>query len=231
MKIFLSGLLFFVMLFLGTVGGAWAITATFDSYGASGSLHGQEISFNAFNQVYEWNANLNVDGVSNWLSNGPIDGIGFSFSSDVNETSFRQTYNFINTGDSLINNLTFYSFLDAELDGAWWDDMASHTQPLAAGHPLLKQYDYNSGTSIYLSGIFVSGSEWTYDKQFANGWEIDYSGNVWSDINDGLGLTNAVSAPFNAYGDDYAAALRWNLGDLDVRESVHLTMMVSTDGA
>ncbi len=206
-----------------TCSNAWAITVSFGPYGESGSIWGEEISFvgfdasgnlSAVNQVYEWNANLNSGGTGYWLSDGPIAGIDYSFLANVYDNYFIQTYTFTNRTGSLLSDLTFYSFLDPDLDEAyngWWNEFGEHYKDPVTGWDVVRQYDL-SGTGIFLSGV----------NRAPDYWEIDRTDYVFDDIEKEL----VGNYPPNYGPDNLGLALGWELDDLAVGESISISARV-----
>ncbi len=203
---------------------AWAITVSFGPYGASGSIWGEEISFvgfdasgnlSAVNQVYEWNANLNIGGTSHWLTSGglPTD-ISFSYVTNIYDNYFIQTYTFTNTTGSPLSDLAFYSFLDPDLDEAyngWWNEFGEHYKDPVTGWNVVRQYD-PSGTGIILSGV----------NRAPDYFEINFADYVFDDIEKEL----VGNYPPNYGPDNLGLALGWELGNLAAGESISVSARV-----
>lgn len=195
---------------------AHALSVTYGPHGESGFVNGYEISFGGINQVYELAGNLNVGGVGDWFYDGfDHAGIDYSFSVNVGADYFTETYTFTNTTGSQIDDITFYSFLDADINGDALNDRGVYR-----GGFNLYTWDSDIDLGIHYT---VGGASQVAPSH----WSIAYADDVWWDINDGLNLSDSVSAPYYSFGDNYAMALQFDIGSLSAGQSIDIQISVA----
>ncbi|CAN2042845.1 hypothetical protein GMMP15_940042 [Candidatus Magnetomoraceae bacterium gMMP-15] len=193
----------------------YALNISYGPNGESGFINEYEINFSGVNQVYELDGNLNVEGVGDWFGDGfDHPGIDYGFSYDITSKYFDVTYLFTNISSSQIDNIIFYSFLDADINGNALNDRGVYK-----GDFNLYTYDNNINLGIY----YTVG---TNSDLNASHWSINYADNVWLDINEGLNLNDSLSAPFYTFGDNYGMGLQFDIGCLAPWESINLQIHV-----
>lgn len=136
-------------------------------------------------------------------------GLDYTFSTSLSPdtTDLALTYAFFNGTGSVLGNILFFSYLDAEIDES-----------------------VNTFFNEYGEAIGVTGSG-SVDAD-PDTWEIDEPGFVFGDIFDHLlmGTLDDLNAVPIESPDDVAMALGFNLGTLNPLEAARVTVLLSEDG-
>jgi hypothetical protein len=201
--------------------------------GESGWWWWRDVWFNGQNQVYEWNANLNVNGTGsfltdfNWTAGTPTNG-GGTYSQTLTTNLYGGTttlgiHGYIPYGsnymietysistDTGLNNVKFYQYLNADLnapsdlfDPYYWPEVTDDLGGSFGYGVDLYQWDADPQlTSIGLSGVSMSPDE----------YEINSWIQTFNKIQNGDPLANSVvvSGP-----DDLEMGLAWDLSNIGV---------------
>lgn len=185
---------------------ARAISMTpFGPGGAGGTTHAQSLEIGPGGVVFELDAFLHVGGTATQLSQAgaTVSGLGFQFAATLSAdaTDLTLSYSFSNDTAATIDNVSFVSFLDAEIDeplNTFFNEFATIRGTLAAGQ-----------------NFEIDEPGFAFGNIFANAAANALDG------------TNALPP---GSPDDVAMALQFSIGTLGVGETAIVEVMISEDG-
>ncbi|MCP5060378.1 MAG: hypothetical protein GY937_27080 [bacterium] len=186
---------------------ATAISMTaFGPGGAGGTQNGQTLDVGPGGSIFEADAFLHVGGTHTQLSQagGTVSGLDFAFGSSLSAdtTDLTITFTFTNNTAASIGNVSFSSFLDAEID-----------EPT---NTFFNEYATTRGT-------LAAGQTFEVDEPgFAFG---DLFANAQAGTLDGTN-TLPIGTP-----DDVAMGLQFAVGSLAAGQSATISLMISEDGS
>lgn len=199
-----------LVLLLSLASVSWAITFTpFGPAGEGGTVNSQTLTIGSGGEVFEMDAFLSFGGTDTQLSVDPLPvGLDYTFSASLSQdaTDLLLTYTFLNDTASTLNDVRFFSFLDAEID--------------AQINLFFNEYGEVVGTA----GSGASDAD-------PDLWEIDEPGYLFGDIYDNLlmgTLDNTNAAPIGL-PDDLSMALGFELGTLNPLDTATINVLISED--
>ena len=190
----------------------------FGTFAEGGFLNGQDFFFGATGEVFEIDSYLRigsddlngaVPGISALLSVDPIP-LDFAYTAVLSDsdTDLTITYFFTNNTAGPVEDVTFFSFIDAEID--------------VAGNTFFNEFAVASTSGNLGNGCSDANPD---------GFEVDEPGAVFGDILDNLedGSLDDFNAVDIGFPDDVSMALSFDLGTLGVGETMSIAIFISED--
>ncbi len=180
--------------------------SAFGPGGQGGTLNGQTFDVGAGGSVFDMDAFLHVGGAGQQLSQAgsTVAGLGFQFAAalSADTTDLTLSYTFSNSSAASINNISFTSFLDAEIDEAvntFFNEYATASGPLALGQ------NYEADEPGYAFGNLFQNAQ--------------------------AGALDGTNGVPQGSPDDVAMGLQFDIGTLVSGQNAVVRLMISEDGS